>query len=318
MPECRALVCRTIVQSSGFHVVHSPEAARAAGAHVLDAAGLRAAGAAGLLDLPVERLLHLQATLGERYLQRLIAADYTVHAQMPLQPAVDGVVLVDDPHVLLESHHDAGALMAGCNRDELALTARYWPGFADIDEPRLLARAGRLFEFLGVDGARQAIETYRAAAPGATPGRLWLHMANDAWVNVPARRLRAAHRGATFAYLFGCAPNLDDSGLDAYHGMEIPFVWNTLASAQGRGLVGTITPAAQRVALVTSAAWAQFARDGVPGGAGVPAWKRWRTDSPQVMEIGVEPRLLAGWRDPELQLWDAASFTAPLRGRANR
>lgn len=77
----------------------------------------------------------------------------------------------------------------------------------------------------------------------------------------PARRFAEEHRGRTHVYEFEWRSPRYDGNLGASHGMELPFVFDSLACATGEeGLCGTAPP--QELATRIHALWVQFARDG--------------------------------------------------------
>ncbi|MCP3735748.1 carboxylesterase family protein [Sphingomonas sp. RP10(2022)] len=77
----------------------------------------------------------------------------------------------------------------------------------------------------------------------------------------PARRYAEEHRGRTHMYEFEWRSPRFDGQLGASHGMELPFVFDSLATCTGNeGLCGTAPP--QELATRVHAIWVQFARDG--------------------------------------------------------
>ena len=56
---------------------------------------------------------------------------------------------------------------------------------------------------------------------------------NDLVFRWPARRFAEAHRGRTWFYEFDWRSTAFDGELGACHGLELPFVFDTLASASG-------------------------------------------------------------------------------------
>jgi para-nitrobenzyl esterase len=77
----------------------------------------------------------------------------------------------------------------------------------------------------------------------------------------PARQFAAAHQGRTHMYEFEWHSPACSGQLGAAHAMEMPFVFNTLATATGpKGIVGENPP--QDLADRIHATWVGFARDG--------------------------------------------------------
>ncbi len=84
---------------------------------------------------------------------------------------------------------------------------------------------------------------------------------NDLVFRWPARRFAEEHRGRTHMYEFEWRSPMFGGGLGASHGMELPFVFDTLACVTGpEGLVGTNPP--QDLATRVHKIWVDYARDG--------------------------------------------------------
>lgn len=317
----RGLVRRYVVQSSGFHVVHSSDEADRIGRQALALLGVDRNSLQRLFELPIDAFFEAQAALGADFMATLIEADYAFAGRTPVQPAIDGAVLTEDPHRLVAQLSADIELLVGVNRDEMAFTAQYWPNFLDLSETDLERRATAIFSALGPEGARSALHAYRSARPGAGPSEIWLAIQNDAWLNIPSRRLAKAHPGPVYAYLFSFPSTIEGGRLGAYHGMELPFPWNNLDTDAARQLVGEITPEARELASVMSGAWAAFARDGAPAHAALPHWPKWSRPENSTMELGATCRVIHAPHEAERQVWDAldriASF-APWIAAAPR
>ena len=111
-----------------------------------------------------------------------------------------------------------------------------------------------------------------------TPGQALTRVMNELVFHGPSRRLAQAHAdgssvgtgtgtgtGRTYAYDFGWRSPACGGRLGACHGLELPFVFDTLATATGpTGLLGPDDPP-QALADRMRDAWVAFARDGDPG-----------------------------------------------------
>ena len=94
---------------------------------------------------------------------------------------------------------------------------------------------------------------------------------NDLVFRWPARQFASAHQGKTWVYEMDWRSPACGGELGACHGIELPFVFDTLDTVSGeRGLAGSAPPAdlARRVHGI----WADFARDG-----SLP-WRPWNGD----------------------------------------
>ena len=93
------------------------------------------------------------------------------------------------------------------------------------------------------------------------PGQALTDAMNDLVFRWPARRFAEEHRGRTHMYEFEWRSPRFDGELGASHGMELPFVFDSLATCTGEdGLCGTNPP--QELATRTHRIWIDFARDG--------------------------------------------------------
>jgi para-nitrobenzyl esterase len=93
------------------------------------------------------------------------------------------------------------------------------------------------------------------------PGQVFVRAMSDLVFRWPARRFAEEHRGRTWMYEFEWRSPRYDNGLGAAHGMELPFVFDSLATATGpEGLCGEAPP--QELADRVHALWVRFATDG--------------------------------------------------------
>jgi para-nitrobenzyl esterase len=93
------------------------------------------------------------------------------------------------------------------------------------------------------------------------PGQALTDAMNDLVFRWPARRFAEEHRGRTHFYEFDWRSPMFGGELGASHGMEIPFVFDTLAVATGeQGLCGPNPP--RELATRIHGLWVQYAKDG--------------------------------------------------------
>jgi para-nitrobenzyl esterase len=109
--------------------------------------------------------------------------------------------------------------------------------------------------------ARKALKAYGLGKKGKKPGQALLDAMNDLVFRWPARRFAEEHRGRTHMYEFDWRSPAFHGELGACHGMEMPFVFDTLGCATGpQGLVGETPP--QQLADRIHRIWVDFAIDG--------------------------------------------------------
>ena len=109
--------------------------------------------------------------------------------------------------------------------------------------------------------SRAALKAYGLGQKGVKPGEAMTRAMSDLVFRWPARQYADAHRGKTWMYECDWRSSACGGELGACHGIELPFVFDTLDIATGqRGLVGEDPP--QELAARTHGIWAGFARDG--------------------------------------------------------
>ena len=109
--------------------------------------------------------------------------------------------------------------------------------------------------------ARKVLEAYGLGSKDVRPGQAFTTAMTDLVFRWPARRFAEEHRGRTHVYDFEWQSPRYDGQLGAAHGMELPFVFKTLATVTGpEGLVGENPP--QDVARRVHETWVRFATDG--------------------------------------------------------
>ncbi len=108
--------------------------------------------------------------------------------------------------------------------------------------------------------ARKVLKAY-GLGTGKKPGQALTDAMNDLVFRWPARRFAEEHRGRTHIYQFDWRSPAFGGELGACHGLELPFVFDTLATATGpEGLCGMAPP--QDLADRAHKIWVDFARDG--------------------------------------------------------
>lgn len=109
--------------------------------------------------------------------------------------------------------------------------------------------------------AKEILKAYGIDERGKRPGYAFTAALTDLVFRLPARRYAQAHRGRTHVYEFAWRSTAYKGELGACHGMELPFVFDTLAAASGpRGLAGANPP--QELASRINKIWAEFAKTG--------------------------------------------------------
>ena len=249
-----------------------------AGAHTLTAAEGRQVGGylAEALGVPMDR-----EAIGAVPLDKLVraASGLVVEVQtapdparwgrltlnlLPFAPVVDGSVLTSAPvPALLAGQGGDVPLLIGTNRDEARLFLVAAGTIGVIDEPTLAAVASEY----GLSGDGLAV--YRASRPAGGAGDVLAAVISDWFFRVPAIRVAearcAAGAAGTWMYRLDYPEPGDNHGLGACHGVELPFVFDTITRDDVRPRLGDAP--SQAVADLVHRTWVEFISGGDPGWA---------------------------------------------------
>lgn len=139
--------------------------------------------------------------------------------------------------------------------------------------------------------ARRMLKAYRR--PGQTAGDTLAAVLSDLVFRWPARVFAARHQGRTHVYEMGWRSSACDGRMGACHGVELPFVFDTLATSTGpRGLLGENPP--QALADSIHKIWVDYARDGTA------PWPEYEPVGRQVYRLDLGQAM----RDPDIPAAD--------------
>jgi para-nitrobenzyl esterase len=295
-PAARGLFQRAIVQSGPPFQFPDAAAANATALQVLAKLGIDPRrGPAPLQQLPAESFLRAQIALG--------AAGGPSPGGMMFAPVIDRHVLFDWPEPALAAGASAEIpLLIGTNLDEARFMLMIHPHLRkappELSAEELLERVSPGCEA----HAAELVARYRALYPDLSSFDLLLKIESEQFrlrsIRLAEHKTRAA--GApVFMYLFSWGtPRLARFG--AYHGLEIPFVFDTLATMPHVGA----DPEAGALCRRMQQSWVEFARSGRPAADDVPAWAPYTIDDRATMRID---RSFTLERDPlarERAAWD--------------
>ncbi|MFD9736759.1 carboxylesterase/lipase family protein [Umezawaea sp. NPDC059074] len=200
----------------------------------------------------------------------------------PIGPVLDGDLLHEQPVDAVAAGASAAVdLLVGHNSDEMNL---YLVGLGDAMPPVTPEALEFAVARLHPDPAR-VVDAYRAAGKGDTPGELLAAIGTDYMFGVPSARLadaHAPHAAGTWRYEFTWRSPAFDGRLGACHGVELPFVFETLDRVDFGILGVTATDETLAFAREVHDVWVRFARDGDPG------WPRHTPERQSLRRIGVE------------------------------
>jgi para-nitrobenzyl esterase len=144
------------------------------------------------------------------------------------------------------------------------------------------------------------------AADSKTGADLGYQMYTDQHVGAPARWIAAkASSGApSYLYLFSYVRTANRGKVrGAAHGDDIAFVFDAWAKMFPQLQLSEEDRAATRM---MQTCWVSFAKTGKPQCEGAPDWPRYTRARDQVMELGLQPKVLTGYRAAQLDAQEKA------------
>jgi carboxylesterase 2/para-nitrobenzyl esterase len=262
MPHAKGLFHRAIVESGTAHSVNSPATAARIGRRLAEKLGV-AASREAIAAISPELVLQAQAQLRAELLARPDPAFWgeVALSYLPWAPTVDGETIPERPidRILAGTAADID-LLVGSNTEETRLYFLSDGSIDRITDDAVIAMAAAY----GLPAA--GLSAYRAAHPRASAGDLFSAIQTDWYWRIPAIRLADAHatiaRASTYMYEFAWRSPQFGGRLGAAHGVEIPFVFDTLGLGT-EPLLGRDPP--QSLADVMHHAWVAFAASGSCG-----------------------------------------------------
>lgn len=285
-PAASGLFHRAIAQSGALAHVHPDPDSSARIAHEFIAElGLDTAGAARLIDAPVEQLLAAQETLVNRQF-----GGSGEGIGIIFQPGVDGVVIPAHPLDAVRGGLSAGVpLLTGVTSEEMKLFIAFAGEFAQMDDDQLAQRASAAIS----PSLANVADLYKAHLGEADRIDLWSRILTDRVFTYPCVELleaQAAH-APTFGYEFAFRSQAMGGLFGAAHAVDIPFTFDNLTAPGAQFFVGEPTEAMQTLATACADAWTGFARSTAPRADGLPEWPEWDPTQAATMVLDLEPKL---------------------------
>jgi para-nitrobenzyl esterase len=278
-PASEGLFRRAILQSGHGAMIRTPEAAARLVAKVADVLGVTP-DLDGFRSASIEAAITAQATVllptTEVDLKDGAGRDPS-YGLTKFLPVTGDDLLPDTPAAMLAGGGGKGIeVLIGTNREEMNLY------FVPTGVREQLSHALAEMILAKVEPkAAEALTAYGQNPDGggdSSAGDVFVRAMSDLVFRQPARAFAAAHQGRTHLYEMGWRSPATSGELGACHGVELPFVFDTLASCTGpRGLIGEAPP--QDLADRVHALWVGFARDGA-----LP-WGEYSAVDPQVFAL---------------------------------
>jgi len=257
-PLAKGLFRRAIVQSGHGAMVRDPEIAQRLVRKIARRMKITA-DADGFRSKPPEAFFAVMQKLASPFAIDLRdkAGREPVFGISRFIPVYGDDVLPQPPEALLRQGAGADVdLLIGTNREEMNLY------FGPTGVRRKIK--GLLARFLlsrSQPKAGKVLRDYGLGSAGTRPGDALTLAMSDLVFRWPARRFAEAHQGRTWFYEFEWQSPGGEGTLGACHGIELPFVFDTLASVTGpQGLAGEVPP--QELADRVHGLWVEFARSG--------------------------------------------------------
>ncbi|MBC7405282.1 MAG: carboxylesterase family protein [Cytophaga sp.] len=254
-PKAHGLFQRAISQSGGFQIQDNETLAES------KEYGLKLAAA-----FPGEPGL---ASLRNQTSDAIFSANQRLFAERQFRPVVDGVFVTDFPADYYKKKGIAVDLLIGTNENESYM-------YADANEKKLEASIAAMpSDVQPLMKARVAREADNQFA------RDVLGTLSD--FACPAYEMARAVRAGKHAWVYRFTrvrPGAGGKKLLAYHGAEIPYIFNThddwFSADKAEPMLTTSM----------MAYWSNFARNGNPQGQNLTPWPVFNASNPQVLELG--------------------------------
>lgn len=297
MPRAEGLFHRVIVQSGGAHQVISAETGLRAGrrlAEIMEVPATREAVAGVPLDRMLQAQMQLKSELIANPDPTRWGREIAINVQ-PWQPVIDGVNIPEHP--MNRINRGIGAeidMLVGSNLDEWNFFLVPGGMIGHIPDDMLaMVIAG-----YGLP-VQTTLDTYRASHPGADASELLSAIQGDWYFRMPALRLADAHakssQSSTYMYEFAWRSPQFDGKLGAAHGLEIPFVFDTLDTGDDP-LIGKTGP--QDLADLMHADWVAFATHGKC------SWPKYDLRRRATMRYDANSEVVYDPRPAERVLWE--------------
>lgn len=293
-PERAALFQRAALQSMPGGITASPDTATRIGGYLLQALGIEPGDVAALNAVDPLALQAAEAAIIEEA-QTAPTPDRfgeLAAAPMPFVPVHGTGLLPRSPLDALTAGAAADvAVLTGSNTEESLI---FFAGVEDTVSAKLVDAAVP-DEF--------AARYRKRLGDGARPHEVLAAAETDRMFRIPTYRLAdalARHHPDVWVYEFAWRSPVP--GFGAGHFIEVPFVFHTAGTAQGRVFAGEDPPVG--LADTVHDAWTAFATCGDPMTPQLTGWQRWTPGTPRLATLDTRTRLGGDPRPDETALWD--------------
>lgn len=276
--DAQGLFQRGIVQSGSHLRIQSPEHATRLTETLLAQLDIAPGDAAKLLEVPADTLTAAQLKVMRESRSRF-------------SPVLDGLAFRAHPFVpeapAISSHLP---MMVGTTRTELSNQLGYEAGAFDLDMAELRRRLGR---YVGPDAVEEALLTFQAESPHASPSELYFLIASARGYvldqTIMAENRVLAGSAPTWSYQLTWRSPAEDGRRYSQHTLDLPFVFDNVAKALH--LTGPESEETRALAQAMSETWISFARTGDPNNAAIPHWRPYDLTERPVLLFDATTRL---------------------------
>ncbi len=289
-PLARGLFHRAVIQSGGCPL-NQRRLRDSSGRESAEAQGERFARAIGCAEAP-DVLACLRAKTAQEILNTLPGEAGILSTAEKWDFTVDGYVLPESPGRALESgNFNTVPLIAGTTGNEASL----FTGKLNITTPAQYEAFVRAF--FG-ENADQVLALY-PVTDYPTPKAALDALISDISFVCPTRRFTRAvakYQPKTFLYHFTYVTRVGtQSGLGAFHGSEIPFVFGNSAMP---------TPQERALSDAMMAYWTSFAKSGDPNAGTLPTWPAYTLSEDPYLQLDIPITGGRELRKPYCDFWD--------------
>ncbi|HEX5585753.1 MAG TPA: carboxylesterase family protein [Acidimicrobiia bacterium] len=293
MPSAHGLFHAASLMSGSSLRCETASDATALAEATLDALGLTSKQLSELHDMPGERLMEAQQTIGMAMTGIGVGRGYA--------PVLDGTYITSDPVDAIRNGSAPDVpMMIGTCRDEFKTFAMAMP--APEGEPDDAWLLEQLRAPLG-DRAEEVVAGYRRTRPDANPRDLHLAISTDHHMRIPSIRMAetCASSGSApvFMYRFDWESPAFGGLIGAGHGVDYPFFFDNLDAAT----VTSEGPGRVQLAAEMSGAVVALARAGDPNHDGLAPWETYDTDRRATMLFGEKSIIDDDPDGAERELW---------------
>jgi para-nitrobenzyl esterase len=305
MPMARGLFHRAIVMSGAAIRLAQLERASKLAEAVLQQLGLRRNQFDQLQSIPFARLI-----AAIRPAQRSVGPPaQPLFDRYDFGPVVDGSVMPAHPFdpTAPSISGDIPVLVGGV-KDEMAIylapDQEVWE--RTLSEQEMQTRVAKV----AGDATDRVVDTYRRLFANANAAERLIATLTDSnfrirsWIF--AERKAAQARAPVWLYSFDWETPIFQGKLKAYHGLDVPFVFETIDAVGATDR----SPAARELARRMSATWVAFARSGNPDNPLIPHWPNYTLNERATLILDRECRLANDYGGAGRVLWKSITNAA--------